>query len=230
MAVYGYCRVSSKGQEDNTSLLNQERQILERYSNAKIIKEVFTGGTGERPKFKKLIKSLKEGDTLVCTKLDRFMRDTVEGLNVAQELTDKGINIHLLDIGLIEKDSAIGELFLTMMLSFATFEKKRIRERMAEGMKNAIEKNGGEVRGRKKLDPKKKNAVIELYKTGNYTYNQIIDITGVSRGKVGDYIREYKAEQQRAEEEAAAKLQSGQILEQKEIDVIIEKGQQKFCK
>lgn len=229
MAVYGYCRVSSKGQEDNTSLLNQERQILERYSDAKITKEVFTGGTGERPKFKKLIKSLKEGDTLVCTKLDRFMRNTVEGLNVAQELTDKGINIHLLDIGLIEKDSAIGELFLTMMLSFATFEKKRISERMAEGMKNAIKKNGGEVRGRKRTSEAKKEHVILLYKQGN-SWHDIIDKSGLSRGSIAKIIKEYKEEQQKAEEEAAAKLQSGQILEQKEIDVIIEKGQQKFCK
>lgn len=229
MAVYGYCRVSSKGQEDNTSLLNQEAQIKEIYNDAEIIKEVFTGATGERPKFKNLLRKLKKGDILVCTKLDRFMRDTAEGIKVAGELKAKGVKLHLLDLGIID-GTYIGELIFKIMLSFAEFEKNRISERMAEGMKNAIKKNGGEVRGRKKLDPKKKNAVIELYKTGNYTYNQIIDITGVSRGKVGDYIREYKAEQQRAEEEAAAKLQSGQILEQKEIDAIIEKGQQKFCK
>lgn len=230
MAVYGYCRVSSKGQEDNTSLLNQEAQIKAVYSDAKITKEVFTGATGERPKFKNLINKLKKGDILVCTKLDRFMRDTAEGIKVAGELKAKGVKLHLLDLGMID-NTDIGELIFKIMLSFAEFEKNRITERMAEGRKRAIEKNGGnEIRGRKKLDPKKKNAVIELYKTGNYTYNQIIDITGVSRGKVGDYIREYKAEQQKAEEEAAAKLQSGQILEQKEIDVIIEKGQQKFCK
>lgn len=228
MAVYGYCRVSSKGQEDNTSLLNQEAQIKEIYNDAEIIKEVFTGATGERPKFKNLLRKLKKGDILVCTKLDRFMRDTAEGIKVAGELKAKGVKLHLLDLGIID-GTYIGELIFKIMLSFAEFEKNRISERMAEGMKNAIKKNGGEVRGRKRTSEAKKEHVILLYKQGN-SWHDIIDKSGLSRGSIAKIIKEYKEEQQKAEEEAAAKLQSGQILEQKEIDAIIEKGQQKFCK
>lgn len=214
MAVYGYCRVSTKGQEDNTSLLNQEEQIKAVYNDAKITKEVFTGATGERPKFQNLIKKLKKGDILVCTKLDRFMRDTAEGIKVAAVLKEKGVRLHLLDIGMID-NTDIGELIFKIMLSFAEFEKNRIVERMADGRERAKAKNGGKnVQGRKKLNNEKKEAVIELYKTGNYTYNQIISITGVSRGKVGDFIREYKAEQQKA-------AASSEIEGQQELDEIM---------
>ena len=157
------------------------------------------------------------------------MRNSERGLKTARELSEKGVFIHLLDIGFIDVNTQTGKLFFNMMLSFAEFEKNRISERMSEGMKKAIEKNGGEVRGRKRTSEAKKEHVILLYKQGN-SWHDIIDKSGLSRGSIAKIIKEYKEEQQMAEEEAAAKLQSGQILEQKEIDAIIEKGQQKFCK
>ena len=55
MAVYGYCRVSSKGQLDGNSLEGQREEILSRYSNAIIYQEQFTGKTVERPVFKELL-------------------------------------------------------------------------------------------------------------------------------------------------------------------------------
>ena len=228
MAVYGYCRVSTKSQEDNTSLLNQQEQIKEVYSDVKITTEVFTGATGERPKFQALIKKLKKGDTLVCTKLDRFMRDTAEGIRVAEELKTKGVKLHLLDMGIID-NSVMGDLVFKVMLAFAEFEKNRITERMAEGRERAKAKNGGKnVQGRKKLSSEKRDAVIELYKTGNYTYNQIISITGVSRGKVGAFIKEYKQELQEAQERGSEKLKKGETLTKEELSSVLEVGQQKL--
>ena len=228
MTVYGYCRVSTKSQEDNTSLLNQQEQIIGVYEDAKIVKEVFTGATGERPEFIKLIKKLKKGDTLVCTKLDRFMRDTAEGIRIAEQLRAKGVKLHLLDMGVID-NTIMGDLVFKVMLAFAEFEKNRITERMAEGRERAKAKNGGKnVQGRKKVSDEKRKAVIELYKTGNYTYNQIISMTGVSRGKVGDFIREYKKELLEVQERASEKLKADDILTSEELSSVLENGQQKL--
>ena len=80
MAIYGYCRVSSKGQLDGNSLEGQKEEILARYSNAIIYQEQFTGKTVDRPVFKELLSLLNKGDMLVVTKLDRFCRSTDEGL------------------------------------------------------------------------------------------------------------------------------------------------------
>ena len=71
--IYGYCRVSSKGQLDGNGLEAQKNEILEKYPNAEIVQEQFTGKTTERPQFLELISKLKENDTLVVTKLDRFL-------------------------------------------------------------------------------------------------------------------------------------------------------------
>ena len=81
MKVYGYCRVSTKGQVAKNSLDNQRDEILNRYPDAEIIEEAFSGAK-ERPKFTALLNKLQEGDTLVVTKLDRFCRTTRKVWNI----------------------------------------------------------------------------------------------------------------------------------------------------
>lgn len=54
--IYGYCRVSTKGQaKDGNSLDAQEQEILSRYSDAHIYKEAYTGTTTDRPVFNEVI-------------------------------------------------------------------------------------------------------------------------------------------------------------------------------
>ena len=76
--IFGYCRISSKGQLDNFSLEQQEQEIINKYNNVnvEIVKEQFTGTTTDRPKLTNLISNIKEGDMLVVTKLDRLARNT----------------------------------------------------------------------------------------------------------------------------------------------------------
>lgn len=63
--IYGYCRVSTKNQTDNNSLYQQQQEILNKYNDAKIIKETYTGTTTNRPKFEKIISSLKRETCLL---------------------------------------------------------------------------------------------------------------------------------------------------------------------
>ena len=86
--IKGYCRVSTKGQLEGNGLEAQEKEILDKYSNAEIVKEAFTGTKTDRPMFNKLIEELQEGDTLVVTKLDRLARNTVEGIQIIEKLFD----------------------------------------------------------------------------------------------------------------------------------------------
>src|SRR5574344_2923812 len=100
--IYGYARVSSKSQQDNNSFEQQEMEIRTRYNDVEVLKEQFTGTTTHRPILDELIGKLKPNDTLVVTKLDRLARTTVEGIELVQSLFDKGVSVHVMNVGLLE--------------------------------------------------------------------------------------------------------------------------------
>ena len=124
---YGYARVSTLHQD-----LEAQLQALEKEGCDKIYSEKFTGTKTDRPKFQELLKQLKKDDTLVVTKLDRFARTTKEGIEIVKELFDRGVKVHVLNMGLIE-DTPTGRLILSVMLAFAEFERDMIVERTQEG-------------------------------------------------------------------------------------------------
>lgn len=88
--VIGYCRVSTKQQaKDGNSLEAQEKAILERYADARIYREAYTGTTTSRPVFTEIIDNLRANDMLVVAKLDRLARNTVEGIQIVQQIFEK---------------------------------------------------------------------------------------------------------------------------------------------
>lgn len=176
--VYGYARVSTLTQGKMGNSLEDQKEKLQSYNCDEIIEEVYTGTKTDRPKFQELISKLNNGDTLVVTKLDRFARTAVEGVQVVQELLNKGVKINILNMGLIE-DSPIGKLTLTIMLAFAEFERDMIVERTQAG--KAIAKQNPDFReGRPKVYGKKQ---IEhaLTLLENHTYKEVEQLTGISK-------------------------------------------------
>lgn len=151
--IYGYCRVSTKGQaERGTSLEDQRRQILSKYPSAEIVSEAYSGYKEERPTFDSLVGRMEKGDTLVATKLDRFCRNAERGLKAVRELLAKGCSIHILNLGLVE-DTANGKLMLTILEAFAEFERNMIVERTQSGKAWAREHDPSFKEGRPpKLD------------------------------------------------------------------------------
>ncbi len=193
--IIGYCRVSTKGQLDGNSLEEQSTKILERYSNAKIVEESYSG-VKERPIFNKVLESLKSGDTLVVTKLDRFCRTTKEGLEYIDRLMDKGIKIHILNMGLIE-DTAMGRLIVTNLLAFAEFERAMIIERTQAGKAIAKTKEGFKE-GRPKSYTKEQldNALSMLsINGGNYSYKELERLLGISKSTLIREMRKRKLEE-----------------------------------
>ena len=176
--IYGCCRVSTKHQlEDGNSVEDQQAQILEKYPNAEIVVEAYTGGE-ERTIFSELLDKVQRGDIIVCTKLDRFCRSVRVGLSYIDTLLDKGVSIHILNMGLIE-DTSMGRLIYTVLLAFAEFEKNQIVERCQAGKEIAKTKEGFKDGRPKKFSREQLNHAVELLETRSYS--QVESITGISK-------------------------------------------------
>ena len=87
---YGYCRISTAKQ----SIERQIRNISSAYPNAQIITEVYTGTKFQgRKELDKLLKTVKENDTVIFDSVSRMSRNADEGFNMYQQLYAKGINL-----------------------------------------------------------------------------------------------------------------------------------------
>ena len=177
--IYGYARVSTATQGRDGNSLEDQVSALEKYGCQKIIQEAFTGKTMDRPKFLSLLEELQEGDTLVVCKLDRFARTAIEGVQVVRELFERGIRVHILNMGLVE-NTLTGNLILTVMLAFAEYERGTIVERTQTG--KAVARQDPNFRdGRpKKFKPEQIALALSLLEQGK-TYSQITTMTGISK-------------------------------------------------
>ena len=133
----------------------------------------------DRPKFLNLLEVLQEGDTLVLCKLDRFARTAIEGVQVVRELFERGIRVHILNMGLIE-NTLTGNLILTVMLAFAEYERGMIVER-TQTRKAVARQNPNFREGRpKKYTACQLHHAIELLESEK-SYRQVEAMTGISK-------------------------------------------------
>ena len=177
--IYGYARVSTATQGRDGNSLEDQVAALERYGCQKIVQEAFTGKTMERPKFLRLLEELQEGDTLVVCKLDRFARTAIEGVQTVRELFERGVRVHILNMGLIE-NTLTGNLILTVMLAFAEYERGMIVERTQTGKAVARQDPNFKDGRPKKFTPEQISLALALLKQGK-TYRQITAMTGISK-------------------------------------------------
>lgn len=177
--IYGYARVSTATQGRDGNSLEEQVAALTAYGCQQIVQEAFSAKTMERPQFKTLLRRLKEGDTLVVCKLDRFARTAIEGVQTVRELFERGVKVHILNMGLIE-NTLTGNLILTVMLAFAEYERGMIVERTQAG--KAVAKQDPNYReGRpRKYTPMQIQHALELLDAGK-TYRQVTALTGISK-------------------------------------------------
>ncbi|KPN89563.1 recombinase family protein [Lysinibacillus sp. ZYM-1] len=185
MAKYGYARVSTVAQD-----LESQIQLLESEGCTQIYKEKFTGTKTDRPVFNEVMALLTEGDTLVVTKLDRLARNTREGIDVVEALFERGVRVHVLNVGLLE-NTTMGRFFLTTLLAVAEMERNLIIERTQEG--KAIAKQCEDFReGRpKKFDKKHLDNAMQLLKSNSY--KEVEAKTGISVATLARERRKRKA-------------------------------------
>ena len=176
--VYGYARVSTKGQaKDGNSLEAQEKALRESGAN-EIYVDAFTGTKTDRPEFDKLMNKIQKGDTLIVTKLDRFARSMSQGSELVSDLIERGIKVYILNIGVMDNTPS-SKLIRNVFFAFAEFERDMIVERTMEG--KAIAKQNPDFReGRpKKYSRKQIEHALELL--DNNSYKQVEDLTGISK-------------------------------------------------
>ena len=187
--IYGYARVSTKMQVKGNSLSEQVAE-LEKANCDEIIQESYTGKTTSRPKLTALIGNLQTGDSLVVTKLDRLARSALEGGQLVKMLTDKGVKIHILNMGVFD-NSPINKVMVTMLLAFAEFERDLIIERTQSG-KDQAKLNPAFREGRPlKLTAEQQKHCLELLETK--TYKQVADIMNISESTLYRIARKHKA-------------------------------------
>ncbi len=87
--TYGYCRISTVKQ----SIERQITNITKDYPTAVIKHEVYTGTNSNRPEWIKLMKIIREGDTIVFDSVSRMSRNAEEGFKTYMSLYNKGINL-----------------------------------------------------------------------------------------------------------------------------------------
>ena len=190
--VKGYCRVSSKCQmKEGYSLEIQTKEILDRYENAIIIQEQFTGTTTDRPIFNTLVEGLQQGDTLVVTKLDRLARNTVEGIQIVQDFFNRGVAVHVLNVGLLENTS-MGKFFLTTLFAVAEMERNTIIERTQTGKALAKTKAGFKEGRPKEYTQTQIDMALDLLE--NHSYTEVEKKTKISKSTLVRAMRKRKAE------------------------------------
>lgn len=181
MALVGYARTSTADQVN--SLQNQiERLEAAGCDRDLIFKEQRSGANRKRPKLEECLRTVRKGDILVVTKLDRLARSTVDLHNILQELERKGVGFKALDQSAANMDSSTGKLLLGILSVVAAFERDLIHERQSEGIRRAREK--GTKFGR---DPKATPEVVEQIKAQRHSGRMIKDImasTGLSKATV----------------------------------------------
>lgn len=169
---YGYARVSTQQQDLEVQL----QQLISEKCEI-IYKEKFTGTKMERVEFKKLLSVINDGDILVVTKLDRLARNTKEGIEIIDDLFQRNIKVHVLNIGLLE-NTTLGRFFLQTMLAVAEMERNMIIERTQEGKQLAKQKRGFKEGRPKKFSRQQIKLALDLLE--NHSYKEVEAMTGIS--------------------------------------------------
>jgi DNA invertase Pin-like site-specific DNA recombinase len=189
---YAYARVSSKSQEENSSLESQKQEFLRLGVPKKNIRvEVGSAADNisDRPIFYDLVDNqLKENDLLLVTKIDRCSRNTLEFLKLQEKLFKKGVTFISLDLP-YSNDVAVNKLIATNLAAIATFEHERRRERQRQGIQAA--KKAGKYTGRKTvITPKLIAEVKHLKEEKKLSTVQIAKLTGRGKNTIYKILKE----------------------------------------
>lgn len=175
--IYGYCRATTEKQIKDGYLEDQAELISDRYFYAEIFKEDSTD-LNQTPVLNELLDKLNGDDTFVVTQMDRFAKNITSVIEIIEDLKQRGVKVHILNLGLID-DSALGKVVFNCLSAFEEFEKALLVERTQSGkMKAKKEKNFREGRPRKYTDEQLKEAVQLL---NIYSYKKVEEMTGISK-------------------------------------------------
>jgi putative DNA-invertase from lambdoid prophage Rac len=165
MAIFAYGRVSTKDQ----TTANQKLEI----ESAGYKVEYWFADEGvsgkmhasQRPQFKALLVQIRDGETLVVSKLDRLGRDAQDVGSNIKKLTARNIEVIVLQLGKMDLGSPAGKLMLAMLAAVAEMERDLLVERTQSGLARA--KSEGKILGRPtKTTPEQRAEIMAKYEQG----------------------------------------------------------------
>lgn len=160
--LVGYARTSTTDQKAG---LEAQIRDLKAIGIEKILSEQVSS-IAHREELESALEFVRDGDTLIVTKLDRLARSTSNLLDIVNRLENKKVGLRILDFGgsQIDTKSPTGKLMLTMFAAMAQFEREMMLERQREGIAKA--KREGKYKGRKPTARAKASQVVELHAEG----------------------------------------------------------------
>ena len=194
---YAYARVSTRKQFPEDNGLEEQTAKLKSAGFDKIVIEEFTGTTTKRPCLENLISRLQSGDMLIVTKLDRIARSATDGYALIKDLFNRGVAVHILNMGLID-NTPTGKLIVHILMAFAEYERDMLVERTQVGREIARSKHGFRE-GRPPIDQKRKDFAVDLILNECKSYNEVVELTGLSKSTIIRAVREVKAKKILAE-------------------------------
>lgn len=176
--MVGYARVSSVSQG-----LDVQLEKLEAAGCDRIFQEKRSGRqVDNRPELKACLSYVREGDTLVISRLDRAARSVLDLAKIAELLQKKGVALRVLDQGL-DTSTSEGRLMFNLLGAFAEFEADIRKERQADGI--AMAKQKGMKSGRRPvLTDVQVEKMRRLYTESNFSVGQLQDRFDVGRTTV----------------------------------------------
>ena len=178
--IYGYARVSTKGQAKDGNSLEAQEKTLRENGASKIYHDAFTGTKVDRPELNKLVSILKDGDTLIVSKLDRLGRSLSKTSELITELIERGVTINILNLGVLS-NSSVNTLMRNVLLAFAQFERDMIVERTSEGKEICRETKPDWREGRKQVETPDFEKFLKKQKDGQMTVTECCEKLGISR-------------------------------------------------
>jgi len=180
MARVGYARVSSVGQS-----LDVQRDKLSHCD--KVFQEKKSGASAQRPRLQACLEYVREGDTLVVTRLDRLARSTLHLCQIAEQLQRKQVHLRVLDQHLDTSD-ATGRLLFHMLSAMAQFETELRAERQMDGIAKAKERGVRFGQQKRLTDPQ----VVELQekREKGRLIKELMKDYGISKATVYRYLKE----------------------------------------
>lgn len=183
--IVGYARTSTADQ--NAGLEAQQRD-LEAIGAERIFAEQVSS-MANRAALKQALDFIREGDTLVVTKLDRLARSIRDLMEIVGSVNDKGAKLKILGMDL-DTGSATGKLMLGILGSIAEFEREIMLERQREGIAKA--KAEGKYKGRAPTAQRKADSVLKLLGDG-LTELEVAERLDISRSSVQRIKRRSRA-------------------------------------
>ncbi len=181
--LVGYARTSTL--EQLAGIEAQERDLLSAGCEKIFREQISSVDAVKREQLTAALDFLREGDTLVVTKLDRLARSVPHMHDLLKRISAKGAALNILGMG-IDTNTPTGRLMINVLGGVAEFERDIMLERQREGIAKA--KADGKYKGRAPTARRKADQVSELSKEG-VGATEIARRLGISRASVYNVLR-----------------------------------------